>query len=107
MKTLDPCAWRYVLTQDDLASFRLKARSDVVGTWEIASNTYNYFYCQVKIKVSAHCFTSTISKTGKSHCSQHMEKVDSVATKHTPCFVVARAAEERYQSTYWCLEGVS
>ena len=25
MKTLDPCAWRYVLTQDDLASFRLKA----------------------------------------------------------------------------------
>ena len=24
VKTLDPCAWRYVLKQDDLASFRLK-----------------------------------------------------------------------------------
>ena len=38
MKTLDPCAWRYVLTQDDLASFRLQTRSDVVGAWEIASH---------------------------------------------------------------------
>ena len=64
METLDPCAWRYVLTQDDLASFRLKTRSDVVGTWEIASTTYNFFYCQVKIRVSAHCFTSTTSRSG-------------------------------------------
>ena len=31
MDTLDPCAWRYVLTMDDLASFGLKTRSDVVG----------------------------------------------------------------------------
>ena len=61
METLDPCAWRYVLTQDDLASFRLKARSDVVGAWEIKSTTYNYFYCQVKIVVHAHRFTSSIS----------------------------------------------
>ena len=83
MKTLDPCAWRYVLTQDDIASFRLKARSDVVGAWEIESTTYNYFYCQVKVVVSARCFTSTISKTGKTHFSQQMEKEDSVATKHT------------------------
>ena len=52
VKALDPCAWGYVLNQDDLASFRLKARSDVVGTWEIASTTYNHFYCQVKIVVS-------------------------------------------------------
>ena len=55
MKTLDPCAWRYVFTQDDLAGFRLKARSDVIGTWEIESTTYNYLYCQVKIIVSPHC----------------------------------------------------
>ena len=73
----------FILTQDDLASFRLKARSDVVGTWEIASTTYKYFYCQVKIRVSAHCFTSTTSRSGKSHCSQQTEKVDSVATTHT------------------------
>ena len=36
VKTLDPCAWRYVLNQDDLASFRLKVRSDVVGTWRLS-----------------------------------------------------------------------
>ena len=83
MKTLGPCAWRYVLVQDDLASFRLKARSDVVGAWEIESTTHNYFYCQVKIVVSAHCFISTNSKTGKNHFSQQMEKEDSVATRHT------------------------
>ena len=83
MKTLDPCAWRYVLTQNDLASFRLKARSDVVGEWKIASPKYNYFYCQMKIVVSAHSFTSTISKTGKTHFSQQMDTVDSVSTKHT------------------------
>ena len=33
MKTLDPCVWRYA--QDDLASFRLKARSDVVGRLQL------------------------------------------------------------------------
>ena len=26
LETLDPCAWRYVLTMDDLASFRLSTR---------------------------------------------------------------------------------
>ena len=40
IETLDPCAWRYVLTMDDLASYRLTTRSDVVGAWEIASTTY-------------------------------------------------------------------
>ena len=43
VRTLDPCAWRYVLNQDDLASFRLKVRSDVIGTWEIKSTTYNHW----------------------------------------------------------------
>ena len=83
METLDPCAWRYVLTMDDLASFRLKARSDVVGTWEIASTTYNYFYCQVKIEISAQCFTQTTSKSGKSHCGEQSGKVDSAQVMHT------------------------
>ena len=83
MMTLDPCAWRYVLTQDDLASFRLQTRSDVVGAWEIASTTYNYFYCQVKIRVSAQCFTSTASKSGKTHCGEQSDKTDSVPVMHT------------------------
>ena len=82
LDTLDPCAWQYVLKQDDLASFRLAAQSDVVGNWEIASTTYNYFYCQVKIVVSAHCFATTISSSGKSYCGQQSEKADSVATRH-------------------------
>ena len=72
MMTLDPCAWRYVLTQDDLASFR----SDVVGAGEIASTTYNYFYCQV-IRVSAQCFISTASKSGKTRCGERSDKTDS------------------------------
>ena len=83
MKTLDPCAWRYVLTQDDLASFRLQTRSDVVGAWEIASTTYSFFYCQVKITVSAQCFTSTTSKSGKSHCGQQTDITNSVPVMHT------------------------
>ena len=82
-KALDPCAWRYVLTQDDLANFRLQTRSDVDGAWEIASTTYNYFYCQVKIRVSAHCFTSTASKSGKTYCGQQSDKTDSVPVTHT------------------------
>ena len=39
VKTLAPCSWRYVLSMDDLARLRLKARSDVVVTWEIEATT--------------------------------------------------------------------
>ena len=46
LETLDPCAWRYVLTMDDLASFGLLTRSDVVGRWDMASTTY-YHFCVV------------------------------------------------------------
>ena len=31
LQTLAPCSWRYVLSMDDLARLRLKARSDVVS----------------------------------------------------------------------------
>ena len=31
VQTLGPCSWRYVLSMDDLARLRLKARSDVHG----------------------------------------------------------------------------
>ena len=82
LETLDPCVWRYVLNQDDLANFRLKVRSDVVGTWEIASTTYNHFYCQVKIVVSGCGFKSAISKSRKTHLGLKVDE-DSVAIAHT------------------------
>ena len=88
MDTIDPCAWRYVLTMDNLASFRLQTRSDVVGTWEIASTTYNFFYCQVKITISAQCFTQTASKSGKSYCGEQSDKVDSAHVTHTRVFLL-------------------
>ena len=84
MSTLAPCSWRYVLTMDDLARFRLKARSDVVGTWEIASTTLNNFYCQMKIRVTTQCFTPTTSKSGKSYRAEQSDmKVDSTQVDHT------------------------
>ena len=51
VQTLAPCSWRYVLSMDDLARLRLKARSDVVTSWEIATTNYKYFYCQAKVVV--------------------------------------------------------
>ena len=65
LETLDPCAWRYVLTMDDLASYRLTTRSDVVGAWEVASTTYYHFYCKVKVGISAQRFTHPTSKSGE------------------------------------------
>ena len=76
-------AWRYVLTMDDLASYRLSTRSEVVGAWEIASTTYNHFYCQVKVGISAQCFTQPASKSGKSYCGEQSDKVDSAHVMHT------------------------
>ena len=83
MQTLAPCLWRYVLSMDDLARLRLKARSDVVSTWEIATTTTSNFYCQVKVEVTTQCFTPTISKSGASHCAEKSDKVDSTKVKHT------------------------
>ena len=67
---------------DDLAGFRLQTRSDVVRIWEIASTTYNFFYCQVKLEVTAQCFTQSTSKSGKSYCGEQSDKVDSVPVTH-------------------------
>ena len=83
MQTLDPCSWRYVLNMDDLARFRLKARSDVVSAWAIASTTINNFYCQVKVEVATQCFTPTISRSGATYCAEKSDKVDSTQVKHT------------------------
>ena len=83
LETLAPCAWRYVLTMDDLASFRLLTRSDVVGRWDIASTTYFHFYCKVKLTISAQCFTPPVSKSGRSYNGQLSDKVDSVPVVHT------------------------
>ena len=83
MKTLAPCLWRYVLSMDDLARLRLKARSDVVNTWQIASTTHNIFYCQAKVEVVIQCFTPTLSKSGASYRAEKSDKVDSAQVKHT------------------------
>ena len=61
---------------DDLAGFRLKTRSDVVGTWVIASTTCNHFYRKVKVGISAQCFTHPTGKSGKSYCGEQSDKVD-------------------------------
>ena len=37
----------------------------------------------MKIRVSAHCFTSIASKSGKTHCDQQSDKTDSVPVMHT------------------------
>ena len=83
MQTLAPCSRQYVLNMDDLARFRLKARSDVVGTWAIAFTTLNNFYCQVKINVTTQCFTPTTSKSGASYCAERSDKVDSTPVNLT------------------------
>ena len=83
MQTLGPCSWRYVLNMGDLARFRLKARSDVVSAWTIASTTINNFYCQVKVEVATQCFTPTISRSGATYCAEKSDKVDSTQVKHT------------------------
>ena len=83
MQTLGPCSWRYVLNMDDLARLRLKARSDVVTAWEIASTTHKHFYCQVKVEVVTQCFTPTISKSGASYRAEKSDKVDSAQVRHT------------------------
>ena len=67
LDSLDPCVWRYVLNQDDLASFWLSVRSDVLGMWEVESTTYHNFYCQVKITITGCGFKSALSKTRKTH----------------------------------------
>ena len=101
---IDPCAWRSVLTQDDLASFRLKARSDVIGTWEIESTTYNHFYCQVKIIVSGCSFNSPISKSGKTHFGTQQEAADSVATKHTRVLLLSPELSRLTQPAFLLLK---
>ena len=67
LDVLDPCVWRYVLNQDDLASFRLNARSDVIGMWEVEATTYHNYYCQVKVTITGCGFKSAISKSRKTH----------------------------------------
>ena len=103
LETLDPCAWRYVLTMDDLASYRLKTRSDVVGTWEIASTTYNHFYCQVKVEISAQCFTQPASKSGKSYCGEQSDKAESAQVVHTRIFLLPPEATRLTRSAFAAL----
>ena len=98
-----------MLNQDDLANVRLKVRSDIIGTWEIASTTYNHFYCQVKIAISGCGFKSAISKSKKTHLGLKMDE-DSVATAYTRVLLLppnfsmltreGLSIEERYYPSY-------
>ena len=83
VKTLAPCSWRYVLSMDDLARLRLKARSDVVVTWEIEATNYKHFYCQAKVVVVTQCFTPAISTSGATYCAEKAAKEDSAQVRHT------------------------
>ena len=83
VQTLSPCSWRYVLSMDDLASLRLKARSDVVSAWEITATNFRHFYGQVKLKVVTQCFTPAISKSGATYRAEKSDKVDSEQIRHT------------------------
>ena len=59
---------------DDLARFRLKARSDVVVTWVIEATSFKHFYCQVKVVVVTQCFTPAISTSGATYCAEKAVK---------------------------------
>ena len=99
------CAWRYVLTMDDLASFRLSTRSDVIGRWEIASTTFYHFYCKVKVGISAQCFTQPTSKSGKSYNGEQSDKVDSVPVMHSRVLILSPEATCRKRPSvpnFWC-----
>ena len=104
LETLDPCAWRYVLTMDDLASFRLLTRSDVVGKWDIASTTYFHFYCKVKLRISAQCFTPPVSKSGKSYKGEQSDKADSVPVTHTRVLLLSPEATWLTKSAFAALK---
>ena len=68
LEHLDPCVWKYALTHEDLAAFRLNARSDVTGTWQIDATTFacGYYY-QVKVTVHGCGFKAALSKSRKTY----------------------------------------
>ena len=101
LETLDPCAWRYVLTMDDLVSYRPTTRSDVVGAWEIASTTYYHFYCKVKVGISAQCFTHPTIVSLVSHT---MDKVDSAPVMHTRVLLLPPEATRLTRSAFAALK---
>ena len=92
-----------MLNQDDLASFRLKVRSDVIGTWELASTTYNHFYCQVKIVVSGCGFKSAISKSKKTLWGLKVDE-DSVAIQHTCVWLLPPDLSKLTQQAFYWLK---
>ena len=68
LETLDPCVWKHMLTHDDLAIFRLNARSDVIGIWQVEATSYAFnYYCQVKITVAGCGFKPAISKSKRTY----------------------------------------
>ena len=88
---------------DDLASYRLKTRSDVVGTCGDRLQPCNHFYCQVKVGISAQCFTQPTSKSGKSYCGEQSDKVDSAQVVHTRIFLLPPEATRLTRSAFAAL----
>ena len=104
VQTLAPCSWRYVLSMDDLARLRLKARSDVVSSWEIASTTHKHFYCQVKVVVVTQCFTPALSKSGATYCAEKSDKVDSAQVRHTRTLLLPTHLSGLSQLAFYALK---
>ena len=85
---------------DDLASYRLTTRSDVIGAWEIASTTYYHFYCKVKVGTFAQCFTHPASKSGKSYNGEQSDKVDSAPVMPTRVLPLSPEATRLTKSAF-------
>ena len=81
LEVLENCVWRYVLSQDDLATFRLSARSDVIGIWQVEATTYAHYYCQVRITITGCGFKSAISKSRETHLGLQANEGSSIINR--------------------------
>ena len=63
VNSVDPCSQNCILSHENLASFRLRVRSDVMRTWQILDVTYTDDCYQVKMKAHGCGFKSTLSNS--------------------------------------------
>ena len=68
LELLDPCIWKHVLTQEELATFRLNSRSDVISTWQVDTTAYAFgSHYQVKITVTGCGLKKALSKSKRTY----------------------------------------
>ena len=68
LDSLDPCVWKYVLTREALAKFRLSVRSDVIRAWDISEVTYaSGYYFQVNVTLHGCGCNTALSKNKKTY----------------------------------------